>query len=75
MKVMPRWLAQAWLPYSLAGIAWVTPGAVVLGNPKGSGLIFIGLVCLSIGLSGASWRVRHGHGLIRALPPDPSRRR
>lgn len=67
MRATP-WTARAWLPYTLAGIAWVTLGAVVLGSPRGSGLIFIGLVCLSIGLSGASWRVRHGHGLIRPLP-------
>jgi hypothetical protein len=63
MKAAPSWVARAWLPYTLAGIAWVTAGAVVLGNPQGLGLVFIGLVCLSLGLYGAAWRGRHGHGL------------
>jgi hypothetical protein len=58
MRVMPRWLARARLPYTLAGIAWVMLGAVVLGSPRGSGLIFIGLVCLSIGLYEACIRRR-----------------
>jgi hypothetical protein len=70
MKATPRHaaLARAWLPYSLAGILWVTVGAVVLGNPRGLGLVFIGLTCLSFGLYGALWRVRHGHGLLSRRP-------
>ena len=70
MKATPhrRTLARAWLPYSLAGILWVTVGAVVLGNPQGLGLVFIGLTCLSFGLYGARWRLLHGHGLLRNLP-------
>ncbi len=66
MTAMPRWVARAWLPYSLAGVLWVTVGAVVLGVPQGLGVVFIGLTCLSLGLCGALWRVHHGYGLIRS---------
>lgn len=69
MKATPPWWARAWLPYSLAGIGWVMMGALVLGNPRGLGLIFIGLSCLSLGLGGALWRIRHGHGLARNYSP------
>ena len=68
MKATPHGLARAWLPYSLAGVLWVTVGAVALGSPRGLGLVFIGLACLGLGLSGALWRVRHGYGLIRNFP-------
>jgi hypothetical protein len=64
MKSVP-WVARAWVPYALAGIAWVMVGALVLGNREGTGLVFIGLDCLAIGLFGAVWRGRHGYGLIR----------
>ena len=69
MKAFPRWATRAWLPYTLAGIVWVTVGAAVLGNPKGLGLIFIGLTCLSFGLSGAVGRGRRGYGFTRHHPP------
>jgi hypothetical protein len=59
------WVARAWLPYTLAGIAWVLVGALVLGTRGGIGLVFIGLDCLAIGLFGALWRGRHGYGLFR----------
>ena len=68
MRATP-WVARGWLPYSLAGVLWVAVGALVLGSPRGSGLIFIGLACLGIGLCGALWRVHHGYGLLRSLPP------
>lgn len=61
--------SRAWLPYSLAGIGWVMVGTVVLGSPQGLGLIFIGLCCLSLGLGGALWRIRHRYGLTRNYPP------
>jgi hypothetical protein len=70
MTATPRWVARTWLPYSLAGVLWITVGAVVLGEPQGLGLIFIGLTCLSLGLSGALWRARHGYGLIRSFSQD-----
>jgi hypothetical protein len=70
MTATPRWVARAWLPYTLAGVLWVTVGAVVLGDPQGLGLIFIGLTCLSLGLCGALWRVHHGYGLIRNFSGD-----
>ena len=44
-------MSRAWLPYSLAGLAWVTAGGL-LGEPRGLGMIFIGLSCLAIGLGG-----------------------
>jgi predicted lysophospholipase L1 biosynthesis ABC-type transport system permease subunit len=53
------WLARAWLPYLLAGVAWVTIGAVVLGNSRGLGLIFIGITCLAFGSYGAGWQLLH----------------
>jgi hypothetical protein len=40
-------------------VAWVTVGAV-LGQPRGLGLIFIGLACLGLGLAGAARRMRRG---------------
>jgi hypothetical protein len=49
MKATPSWLGRAWLPYSVAGLAWMTVGGL-LGKPRGLGLIFIGLACLGIGL-------------------------
>lgn len=58
MKPRAPWLARAWLPYLLAGVLWITYGSVVLGEPQGLGLIFIGLACLAAGLYGAGWRVR-----------------
>jgi len=64
------WVARAWLPYLLAGVLWITYGSVVLGDPKGLGLTFIGLACLAFGLSGAGWRVRH-----RYRPGHDPRRR
>ena len=70
MKATPHGLSRAWLPYSLAGVLWVMVGAVALGSPRGLGLVFIGLACLSFGLYGALWRVRHGYGLIRNFPQD-----
>ena len=60
--------ARAWLPYFLAGVAWLALGAFVLGDPKGLGLIFIGLACVAFGAYGAAWRLRRGHGLVRRLP-------
>ena len=69
MKAVPSWVARAWLPYALAGIGWVLVGAVVLGIPRGEGMVFIGLSCLSLGLCGALWRIRHGYSLIRSGPP------
>jgi hypothetical protein len=70
MKATPHWVARAWLPYSLAGVLWVTAGAAVLGNPQGMGLLFIGLTCVSLGLYGALWRVHHGYGFIRNCSHD-----
>ena len=64
MEERASWLARAWLPYFLAGVAWVMVGAVVLGVPRGLGLIFVGLACLSLGVRGAGWRLRHGYGLV-----------
>jgi hypothetical protein len=52
-------VARAWLPYLLAGVLWIALGSVVLGNPRGLGLVFIGLVCLSFGIYGAGWQLRH----------------
>ncbi|MDA8319364.1 MAG: hypothetical protein M0030_06085 [Actinomycetota bacterium] len=66
MAAGPNWVARAWLVYALAGIGWVIAGAVVLGVPRGDGLVFIGLACLGIGATAALWRVRHGYGLLRA---------
>jgi hypothetical protein len=43
MQEQASWVARAWLPYFLAGVAWMVVGAVVLGTPNGLGLIFIGL--------------------------------
>lgn len=63
------WVADAWLPYLAAGIAGIVVGSVVLGAQVGMGLICIGMVCVSFGIFGAAWRVRHGHGLLRRLPP------
>lgn len=70
MSATPCWAARTWLPYSLAGVIWVTVGSFALGIPRGLGLVFIGLSCLSIGLSGALWRVRHGYALLHELPPN-----
>jgi hypothetical protein len=63
------WMARGWLPYLLAGVLWVTVGAVVLGDPRGLGLIFVGLACLSFGVYGAARRMTHGHGSGRRLRP------
>jgi len=57
MKATQDWIARAWLPYTLAGVTWVTIGAL-LGQSHGVGLIFIGLSCLALGLSGAARRIR-----------------
>lgn len=57
------WIARAWLPYLLTGVLWVTFASVVLGDPQGLGLIFVGLACLALGVYGAGWQVRHGYGL------------
>ena len=66
MEQRAQWLARAWLPYFLAGVVWVTVGALVLGDPNGLGLIFIGMACLALGVCGAGWRLRHGYGLVRS---------
>jgi len=50
MKATPTRSGRAWLPYSLIGLGWMTAGGL-LGQPRGLGMIFIGLACLSIGLS------------------------
>jgi hypothetical protein len=70
MKATPHWMARAWLPYTLAGVLQVSFGAVVLGDPRGLGLVFIGLTCLGLGLSGAVWRLHHGYGLVRNFSRD-----
>ena len=60
-------IARAWLPYLLAGIGWVTLGGL-LGEPRGLGLIFIGLVCLALGarpLLARSLSGRSNHGPFR----------
>jgi hypothetical protein len=63
------WIARGWwLLYLVAGIVWVTLGAVVLGDPQGVGLICVGLACLAFGVYGAGWRLSHGYGLTRPLP-------
>ena len=57
-----RTIARGWLPYLLAGIGWVTLGAL-LGVPRGLGLIFIGLACLALGpllARASSGRSNHG---------------
>ena len=74
METRVVWIARAWLPYLLAGILWVTVGAVALGDRRGLGLIFIGLACLSFGVFGAGWRLSHGYGLIRPLPARSAHR-
>ena len=66
MEQRAQWVARAWLPYFLAGVVWVTVGALVLGDPNGLGLIFIGMACLALGVCGAGWRLRHGYGLVRS---------
>ena len=70
MRPPPPWVARAWLPYLLAGVLWITFGSVVLGDPQGLGLTFIGLACLAFGVYGAGWRVLHGYRLSH----DPRRR-
>jgi len=68
MEESARRIARAWLPYFLAGVFWLVFGAFVLGDPKGLGLIFIGLACLALGSYGAVWRLLRGYGLVRPLP-------
>lgn len=68
MERRAHWIARAWLPYFLAGLGWLVAGALVLGDPKGLGLIFIGLACLALGAYGAVWRLLRGYGLVRRLP-------
>ncbi|MHB1930300.1 MAG: hypothetical protein ACYDEN_02585 [Acidimicrobiales bacterium] len=61
MRSTRRWAAS--LPWLLVGILWVLLGAVVLGDPQGLGLIFIGLGCLAFAVSGIARRhVPHVHG-------------
>jgi hypothetical protein len=74
VEVRVAWLARGWLLYLLAGILWVTLGALALGVPQGLGLIFIGLSCLAFGGYGAAWRLSHGYGLTRPLPLSPRHR-
>jgi hypothetical protein len=61
------WIARTWLLYFLAGVGWVMFGAFVLGEPRGLGMIFIGLSCLSLGIYGAGWRLTHGYRLVSRL--------
>jgi hypothetical protein len=68
MNARMGWIARAWLPYLLAGIGWITVGAVVLGGQQGLGLIFVGFSCLSLGAYGVVWRITHGYRLGRRLP-------
>jgi hypothetical protein len=63
-----RWIARAWLPCFLAGVLWPIVGALILGNPRGLGLIFIGLTSLALGTYGTVWRLLRGYGLVRRLP-------
>lgn len=68
---MATWVvlaARTWLVYLLAGVLWVTLGAVVLADPQGLGLIFVGLICVAFGVYGVGWRLSHGYGLIRPIP-------
>jgi hypothetical protein len=67
MEERARWLGRVWLPYFLAGVVWVAIGTFVLGNPNGLGLIFVGMVCLALGIYGVGWRLSHGYGLVRRL--------
>ena len=67
MEDRASWIARAWLPYFLAGVAWLMVGAFVLREPRGLGMTFIGLSCLSLGIYGAGWRLAHGYGLARKL--------
>jgi hypothetical protein len=46
MQTPMAWAARWWPLYLVAGLGWVTLGAV-LGVPRGVGLIFIGLICLA----------------------------
>ena len=75
MGTQSEWVARTWLLYLLAGIVWVSLGAVVLGGRQGLGLIFIGLVCLAFGVYGAGWRLSHGYGLVRLAENQGSNRR
>jgi hypothetical protein len=70
MRSQSPGIARAWLLYVLAGVLWITYGSVVLGDPQGLGLIFIGLACLAFGVYGAGWRMLHGYRLVH----DPRRR-
>jgi hypothetical protein len=56
---MQTWMARGWLPYLLAGLGWVTIGAL-LGMPRGLGLLFVGLACLAFGGYGARARKKAG---------------
>jgi hypothetical protein len=62
MRRRTPWVARGWLAYLLAGVGWVTFGSVVLGDPQGLGLIFIGLACLAFGVYGATHRVGKDDG-------------
>lgn len=60
MQTRMAWTARLRPLYLLAGLGWVSLGSV-LGLPRGLGLIFIGLVCLAVGLQprrARSWRGR-----------------
>jgi hypothetical protein len=52
----------------MPSVLWVTFGSVVLGDPQGLGLIFIGLACLALGVYGAGWQVVHGYRLNHHPP-------
>lgn len=69
MQSGSAWFARWWFLYLLAGVVWVTLGALVLGDPQGLGLIFIGLACLAFSGYGAYWLLSHGYLLTRPLPP------
>jgi len=68
MRLRTPWIARVWLPYLLAGVLWIALGSVVLGDPQGLGLVFIGLACLSFGIYGAGWQVLHRHGTSHEPP-------
>jgi hypothetical protein len=68
MEERAHGIARAWLPYFLSGVGWLVVGGLVLRDPSGLGFIFIGLVCLALGVYGAAWRLLRGYGLVRHLP-------